>query len=156
MLLVKLSASDVKTIRQAKTDGEFAGIHQMMLDRILQTETLKSFGKAPSVREAYYSWKEALAVCTEVLGEKAVTRPPFPDNTWFVRINGVLRTHRMDEAYVRKLAEYAKANLMRKRPTISFDFLICQHQRILSGEFGQASTQTNTTPDLTLYKLPEE
>jgi len=159
MLLIKLSAEDIRTIKQAASPGEFEGVVSLIRDRILRAEVLKSFGKTEVVREKHIGWKEGLHIADRVLGKDNVTRPPFPTYRWFQRINSAMKPYGMDEAYITKLAEYARDHL---RMPVHFDFLICQHQRILSGEFdGQrsgAGRTANTVPPVNPMelKLPEE
>ena len=139
MLLIRLTASDLRLIDKASSEPELQGVRQLVLDRIAQAKVLKEFGKTPAAPEPRYAWKDALSTAKTVLGE-AVTKPPFPDYRWFQRINSALKGFGMTDAKVREVAEHALKHLLNHRKTISFDFLICQHQRILAGEFdGQGS-----------------
>lgn len=158
MLLIKLTAEDLRLIAKTKTDQEKIGIFALIKGRIDQAEILKSMGKEVKPDKERYGWQQALKCAREVIGD-VVTIPPYPDPGWYQRINSVLRTHGFSEEYMTKLSEYAKQNLLHKRPTISFDFLVCQHERIMRGEFGsggKAMVYRGQTPDLTLHKLPEE
>lgn len=159
MLLVKFSAEDLRILERAKTDPEKLGCFQMVTDRIEQAKTLKAAGKVGVYRVASYSWQAALKQAKEVLDD-TLTLPPFPDYRWYQRINGVLRQHAFTDEYTKRLAEYAKEHLLKYRKTIGFDFMICQHERILAGEFnnkiGPNTTGAYVAPDLTTHKLPEE
>lgn len=151
MLLVRLSASDQRLIERATSLEELKGIRQRMVDLIQQSLVLKELGKTPVVKKQAYNWLEAWKICVEVLGVGGITKPPFPDASWYVRINNVLRTYAMDDDSVRDLATYAKHNL--RSPT-SFDFLICQHPRILAGEFGKKTEVTQALANV--VQLPED
>lgn len=138
MLLVKFTAADLKLFDRAKSQAEIEGALALVRDRIAQYKLLKEFGKVPSEKAETFGWKHALEVCEEVLGKEGVFKPPFPDYRWFQRINGVLKSHGMGPDRVREIAEYAKENC---RTPISFDFLICQHRRIMDGEFNNKAAQ---------------
>jgi len=159
MLLIKLTADDLRLIERTKSDQEKIGIFSLVQDRIQQAQTLKSFGKTVREDPDRYGWQQALKKAREVLGD-AVTIPPYPDNGWYARINGVLRTHGFSDTLMVELAEFAKAYLLSgKRKTVSFDFLVCQHKRVLDGEFGGPNGVQPTkgkAPDLSRYQLPEE
>lgn len=154
MLAIRISANDERIIAKAVSQAELEGAVQLVKDRIAQAKQLKQFGKTAKSDEPKFGWKEALAIVTEVLGRENVTKPPFPDYRWFQRINGVIRNYGMDEASVRSLAEYAKNNL--RQPT-NFDFLICQHRRVLDGEFNnkQVRKNTETASNSTTYYIEE-
>lgn len=155
MLLIKLSAEDIRTIERANTEPELRGIKQLVVDRIATTQTLKEFNKAPSVESHRVSlgWQKAFAVAQEVLGRAGVTMPPFPDNSWYARVGGVIRREGMTEGSVRELAQYCKDNL--RQPT-SFDFMICQQHRIRTGEFNVVKRGGRSeTAAIELPKLPE-
>lgn len=157
MLLVKFSAEDLRTIKNARSQGEIEGVLTLVRDRILSADTLKRLGKEPGPNKAdRFRWEAAWKVCVEVLGDR-VTKPPYPEYTWFSRISSCIKQYGMDEAYVRALAEFARDNVYGAK--IKFEFLICQHERILAGEFnkrpvnlsGQPVTPTKFGPE-----LPEE
>lgn len=155
MMLIKLTAEDVRLVRGAQTDSEARGVVQRVKELILQTETLNSFGKTPKLRAAGYGWRAAYTTMCEVLGEDKVTKPPFPDSTWFITINNAMARYKMGEPEVRALAEYVRDHLGGSN---SFDFLIRQHHRILTGEFDRKGPGAKKVagPDLSLHQLPEE
>jgi len=155
MILIRLSAQDVRTIQGAKLPDELAGVRQMVLDRMEQAKLLKQFGKEPKVRAEDFRWKQALRVAKEVLGDN-VTFPKITDYLWYKRVNGAIMHHGMDAEYVRKLAEYGRDHL---RMPIKLDFLITQHTRILAGEFdGQTAAKPapQTLQEIAGPQLPEE
>lgn len=155
MLLVRLSASDQRTIERAKNQDEIAGAHQLVKDRIAQSKVLREFGKTPAIKTAAYHWQDALKIVKEVWGEGNVRVPPFPDQFWYARLNTQIKRHGNDDASVRALAEYAKANL--KGTSISLDFLIGQQQRILAGEFdARRRPESAANPGAMGPELPEE
>jgi len=154
MLLVKLSANDLRLIERAKSPDELAGAHQLILDRVAQSKVMKEFGRTPTLKVATrYTWQDALRVVKEVWGEGNVRMPPFPDQTWYVRINTQLKRHGNDDFSIKTLAQYAKNNL--KGPSISLDFLIAQQLRILAGEF-DAQRRPAEKPGAMGPELPEE
>lgn len=158
MILVKLSAEDLRIIQGAKLQEELLGVRQLVLDRVEQAKLLKEFNKQPTVRSPGFRWKEALEVAREVLGND-VTFPKITDYLWYRRINGAIMHDGLDEAYIHALSEYARDNL--KMP-VKFDFLVCQHRRILEGEFNvKTSAQKAVVAESTMRaqagpELPEE
>ena len=150
MLLIKLSAQDQRLIERANTEPELQGIRRLILDKVAISQTLKEFNKAPTIEQPKsLGWARAFEVAKEVLGRENVTKPPFPDNSWYARVGGVIRREGMSEDSVRELAEYCRDNL---RKPVSFDFMICQHHRIRTGEFNVAKK-----PDeIKLPELPED
>lgn len=152
MLLVKLSAQDQRLIERANTEPELQGIRRLILDKIAISQTLKEFNKAPSIEQRKsLGWARAWEVTKEVLGQGNVTMPPFPDNSWYARVGGVIRRECMTEDSVREMAEYCRDNL---RKPVSFDFMICQQHRIRTGEFNVAKRPTDTA--IKLPELPED
>lgn len=157
MLLVRFSAEDLRTIARAKLPQEKDGVLTLLSDRIEQAKVLKEFGREPTVKPPSFAWQGAFKVAQEVLGD-AVKKPPYPDYRWYQRINGIMKANAFDEARVRDLAEYCKVNLLGKRKVISFDFMITQFERILSGEFdsgGAKDAATLQSPRMG-PELPEE
>jgi hypothetical protein len=158
LLLIKLTADDLRLFERTKTDSEKIGLFSLLQDRIEQAKTLKSFGKTVKEDVEKYGWQKALKCARDIMGD-AVTVPPYPDPGWYQRINGVLRQNAFTDEFMTTLTNYCKANLMNGRKTISFDFMVCQHRRILDGEFGAgkaAIVARGQRPDVTLYQLPEE
>jgi hypothetical protein len=150
MLLVKLSVQDQRLIERASTEPELQGVRRLILDKIAISQTLKEFNKAPTIEQRKsLGWAKAWEVAKEVLGRENVTMPPFPDNSWYARVGGVIRREGMTEASVRELAEYCQANL---RKPVSFDFMICQQHRIRTGEFNVAKPPEA----IKLPELPED
>lgn len=133
MITVRISATDERTIRGAETLDEFKGLQQLLLERLEQARALSAFRKAEPTekKETAFSWKGAVAVCREVLGD-SMTMPPFPDATWYQRVYRTMKHYGMTEEYVRRLANHALTNM---RLPIKLDFLIGQHERILAGEW---------------------
>lgn len=151
MLLVRLSAADMRMIEKAETPQELSGLRTRMMDLIQQSLTLKEFGASPTVRHQGFTWKEAFKICKDVCG---ATMPPFPESFWFSKVNRALKEHGMDADFIQKLAEYAKANL---RPNPSFEFLVVQHERVMSGEFNQRPANAGVTVPVAFGpSLPEE
>ena len=107
----------------------------MILAKVEQAETLRSFGRepAPTVRQSRYTWKDAWKVAQAVLGG-LVTMPLYPDKTFYLRTNSAIREWGIDDAYVQKLCEYVRDNM---RTPIRFSFMITQADRILAGEWAQ-------------------
>lgn len=152
MLLIKLFVPEIRLIEKANTEAELRGIKQLVLDKIAISQTMKEFSKAPTERaRTSLGWAKAFAIVKEVLGPKGVTMPPFPDNSWYARINGVLKREGSTAEDVKELAEYARDKL---RSPVSFDFLICQQHRIKAGEFDVA--KQSVAPPIELPKLPED
>ncbi len=157
MLLVRFTAEDLRIIERAKSAPEKEGALTLVNDRIAQSKVLKEFGKSPTVKAQTYGWQLAFKTAKDILGE-AVIKPPFPDYRWYQRINGTLREQGFDDDKMRELAEYAKAHLLGRRKTISFDFMVSQHRRILDGEFdtgGAKDAATLQSPRMG-PELPEE
>ncbi len=134
MITIKLKVDNVRMLRKAKTPAELAGCVALILELVEQSETLKSFGKAPVVKRSAFSWKDAREVAGQVLGPDNVTIPPFPDGAWFRGLFYIISRDSLDEAAVRAIAEYCKDNL---RMPVSLDFMLRQRERILRGEFNQ-------------------
>lgn len=154
MLLIKISANEQRQIERAITAADLGGVRGMILDKLAISKTMQEFGRAPTLRtEKYLPWSKALRVVEEVLGKEHVTRPPFPNNDWYARINGVLRRECMTEDTVRELAEYARDHL--RRP-VSFDFLICQQHRIRTGEFDVIQRPKDIVPEMPLLPDADE
>jgi hypothetical protein len=152
MLLIKISKDDERIISRASTSAELQGIRQMILDKIAISSTLKEFNKAPTIKQpTHLGWAKACNAAKEEIGNSNVTTPPYPDNSWYARVNGVLRREGMTEESVRELAKYCKDNM---RMPISFDFMICQQHRIRSGEFNVVKRRVDIVPEMP--KLPEE
>ena len=152
MLLIKLSAEDMRIIERASTEAELQGVRRLLLDKISISKTLKEFNKAPSADEpkrVSLGWAKAFEIAREVLGRENVTMPKFPDNSWYARVGGVIRREGMTEGDVRDLAQYCKDNL--RQPT-SFDFMICQQHRIRTGEFNVVKLPE----PIKLPELPED
>lgn len=155
MLLVKLTAEDLRMIRGARSQAEIEGCLALVKDRILAAETLKKFGKEPGPNKSErFRWEAAFKVAYEVLGDR-LTKPPYPEYTWFARISSCIKQYGMDADYVRGLAEYARDNVYGAK--LKFEFLICQHERILAGEFNKrpASNPPASTPATFGPELPE-
>lgn len=150
MLLVKLTAEDLRTVDRARTPQEIDGVVTLLREAIKSAEYLHSIGKEPELRQDKFNWQQAIKVLEEVLGKGNVLRPPFPDSAWFSRIRSVIQGYGLDEKRVREIGEYAKAHL--KLP-VQMAFLILQHERILAGTWNM---KNGGVPDLTLHKLPEE
>lgn len=134
MLLVKLSAADIRMVRASKSPAEIEGVREMLLQRITQAETLKQLKQDPRLRKENFVWNDAWDVMEGVLGKGNLTKPPFPNHTWYRRVAQAVSRNGMDADAATELAEYAKAKL---RMPVSFDFLICQQARIIAGEFDQ-------------------
>jgi hypothetical protein len=133
VVIVRISATDERTIKGAESVSELKGMRELLLERIEQARALLAFRKAEpkEKKEEAFSWKQAVAVAREVLGDN-MTMPPFPDASWYQRLYRTIKHYGMDEAYVRKLAEHARDHM---RLPIKLDFMIGQHQRILAGEW---------------------
>lgn len=135
MLLLRISAEDERLIGRAKTEQELAGVVQLVRDRLAQSKLLKEMGRTPTARQFKYGWRDALEAARAVLGDQ-VTVPPFPDDHWYRRITTHVRSYGIDNEKVAAICEYVRANM---RLPIKFEFMICQHERILAGEFDQAN-----------------
>lgn len=131
MLNVRLRAADLKMVDKATTPGEIAGVFELLKVRILESQTLKEFSKAPNITEAKFGWKDAATILQGILGD-SLRYPPHPDRMWYIKLNRTIEGHGLDAEYIRTLGEYCKANL---RPSYSLEFLITQHLRILAGDF---------------------
>lgn len=133
MLLIKLSAADLRIISGARSPAEVEGVLSLIRDRVQQAEVLKSFGKEPGPNrmEGKLRWDTAWRICKEVLGDD-VYKPPAPEYRWFIRVNSALRAHEMDEQYVKDLAEYVKTHIPGKN---AFHFIITCADAILSGQY---------------------
>lgn len=167
MVIIRLTAEDERCIQGAATLDELQGMRELIRLRIEQSRTLRAFRQAEKVPDtsdrevgAPFTWKAALPIVEEVLGKQHVVVPPYPDRTWYARITTTMKQYRMAEADVRKLAEYARDNLMMP---IKFEFLITQHHRILKGEWdrvsrGRFGSQQFQHPSTTWMenKLPSE
>lgn len=152
-ILVKLSAQDVRILRGAKSPAELAGAVQLLRDRIDSAEALKALGKPVTIRARTYKWQEAWETAHSVLGDR-LTRPPFPDGTWFRRINSTIRNWALDDEKVRAVAEHVRDHT---RPgSTSFDWLICQHPRIMAGEYDVAKRAEPAQALVASCALPEE
>jgi hypothetical protein len=152
VLVIKISRPDQRIIERASTEPELRGVRQLILDKIAIAETMKEFGKtALEEKRVSLGWQKAFAVAQEVLGKAGVTMPPYPDNSWYARVGGVIRREGMTEDSVRELAQYCKDNL--RQPT-SFDFMICQQHRIRTGEFNVVKRAPDIVPEMPL--LPED
>lgn len=154
MLLIRLKAEDIRLIERANTEPELRGVRQFLLDKISISKTLKEFSKTPSEpKRVSLGWQKAFAVAQEVLGKANVTMPPYPDNSWYARVGGVIRREGMTEGSVKDLAEYCRDNL---RQPMSFDFMICQQHRIRTGEFNVVKRAPDATIELPKLPEPEE
>jgi hypothetical protein len=152
VLVIKISRPDQRIIERASTEPELRGVRQLILDKIAIAETMKEFGKTvPEEKRVSLGWQKAFAVAQGVLGKAGVTMPPYPDNSWYARVGGVIRREGMTEDSVRELAQYCKDNL--RQPT-SFDFMICQQHRIRTGEFNVVKRAPDIVPEMPL--LPED
>ena len=157
MLLVRLTASDLKIVDRARLPEEFAGVVELVRDRIKQSQILKEFGKTPTLKAPSYTWQDALKVFREVLGQTAVTIPPYPESRWYQKINTALKHHGNDDASIRQIAEYVRQKIVRK--SYSFDFMVCQQMRILAGEFDTAPVVKPVTAESMVAdhaRLPED
>jgi len=152
MLLIKLSAEDLRLIDRAQTPADLEGAVAVVRDRIQQANVLKSFGRepGPNRKESSLRWDVAWQICHAVLGDD-VYRPPAPEYRWFGKVNGAIRGNRMDEAYVQALAEYVKTHIPGRN---SFMFIITAADRILAGEFDKAPKADNMEV-LRTCQLPE-
>lgn len=132
MLLIRVSAEDERLIRRATTMPELEGIKTQIVELIDRAKVLKSFGKVAVLKTPAFGWRDAIAIFDEVCGAHQVTHPPYPDATWYARMNAAIRRHGMTPDSLRQLAEYARDNL---RMPSSMDFLLNQQVRIFAGEF---------------------
>jgi hypothetical protein len=150
LLLIRLTADAIRLIERANTEPELRGVRQLILDQIQISKTLKEFGRVPKVGVAkYLGWAKAFQIAEEVVGRGNLTKPPYPDNSWYARLNGVLKRECMTEDTVRELAEYCRDNL---RSPLSFDFMIAQQHRIRTGEFN-VKPKKDLVPEMPL--LPD-
>lgn len=164
MITIKLSADNLRLLRGAKSEPELRGVVDMVLGRVEQAEALKVFGKrvqpARSERVNKYDWKKAKDVMAGVLGD-SLRAPPFPDYTWYQRVHRALKQYDLGEEKLIEIAEYARDHL---KPPYSFEFLVCQHERILAGNFdsvgakrgASASGPTGVIPNWRKNVLPED
>lgn len=150
MIVIRLSAEDERIIRGAKLPEELVGARQLVLDRIAQSKLMREFGKVPKEKPRDFRWKEALEVAKETLGDQ-VTFPKITDYLWYKRVNGAIMHDGLDAEYVTKLSEFVKANM---RLPIKFEFMICQHRRIMEGEFVQ-QRQESKQVDMRAQMGPE-
>lgn len=161
MLTIKISAADQRIIERAQSLPELEGVRSMIMDHIAAAKLLQEMGRAvPVERPKAFSWGQAWDICEAILGKGSLTRPPFPTNSWYARISGYIKRAGMDEGYVTSLAKHAEEHL---RKPISFDFLICQHERILAGGYDGQKDKPDGNPDRTakrirasVPKLPDE
>ena len=132
MILVRLSAEDERIINGAETEAELQGVQKLLQDRIEAAKVLRVFNKAPTVKPRSFRYQEAAEIAREVLGNTHVIVPPYPTQQWYARVNLHIKQFGMDADYIRKLAEYARDNLMMP---VNLDFLISNHARVLAGAF---------------------
>ena len=132
MVIIKLSAEQERLVRKAQTESDLRGVRDMLVDVLDRAHVLKSFGKAPSYKERTFNWKDALLIVQEVVGRQNVTIPPFPESTWYARIQGHIRRNRLDADAIRSLAEYARDHI---RMPSSLDFILGQAPQILAGNY---------------------
>jgi hypothetical protein len=161
MIRIKISADNERLIRGAKTMPELEGVRALILERMEQANAertaAKLFPKAGAPGKL--NWKQAKEVLEVTLGAD-LKAPPFPDPIWYQRVNRTLKTYGLDEAKLTELAEYVKDHL---KPPYSMDFIICQHERVLSGEFDSTSPRRGAStgaayvvPNWRKNVLPEE
>lgn len=158
MLIIKLSADNLRLLRSAVlgSEAEVRGALDLVLERVAQAEEAKKAGKSVKENDGKrWNWTVARDAMKKVLGDK-LRFPPFPTNEYYARIYRAMRGYMLDEEKLTEIAEYAKKNL---RPPYSLDFLVCQHERILAGEFN-ANPKKKLPPhtDMTyvIPKLPDE
>lgn len=155
MLLIKLSAEDLRMLKAARSPAEFEGLITLVRERIQEAEVLKSFGKlpGPNKSEARIRWDAAWRICKEILGDN-VYKPPAPEYRWFQRIAGSIRTNQMDEEYVRRLAEYVKVHIPGKN---AFHFIMVYAEGILAGAYDKVTGEAPPPPleALRECQLPE-
>jgi hypothetical protein len=135
MLLVRFTAQDLRTIDGATSPEEISGVVALLRMRVEEARTGKKLGEVGgnlrNRRQAPYLWKEALNDLRPILGD-SLTMPPFPETSYYVRINRTLKEYGFTRAYTEKLGNYVKEKL---RPPYQFSFVVNAHNRILSGEF---------------------
>src|SRR5690348_11857678 len=151
MNLVRISAEDERLIARATTLAELNGIKSLMMDRIEQAKVLKSFGKVAKLKDETFSWRDVARIFDEVMGKARVTRPPFPEYTWYQRMGSAIKKFQMDEESTKLLAEYCRDHL---RDTNNLEFMVMQQRRIMAGEFD--AEQLGKVTKAALPELPEE
>jgi hypothetical protein len=69
VVIVRISATDERTIKGAESVSELKGMRELLLERIEQARALLAFRKAEpkEKKEEAFSWKQAVAVAREVL-----------------------------------------------------------------------------------------
>ena len=141
MITVKFSADNVRLFQKARSEAELRGAVDLVLERIKQAETARTFGKPVKGPPLRVSWKKAREILEGALGEQ-LKAPPFPDPIWYQRVGRALRQYGIDETKLLEIASYVKDHL---KPPYSMDFIICQHERILSGEFDSTSPRRGSS-----------
>jgi hypothetical protein len=135
MLLVRLTAQDLRTIDGATSPEEISGVVALLRMRVEEARTGKKLGEVGgdlrNKRVAPYLWKEALGDLRPILGGD-MTVPPFPETSYYARLNRTLKEYGFTREYTEKLGKYVKEKL---RPPYQFSFIINAHHRILKGEF---------------------
>ena len=132
MILIKVTADQERLIRRASSEQELRGIKDLMIDMLDRAHVLKSFGTVETLKSRVFSWKDALAVLREVCGETNITVPPFPDPSWYGRIQGYIRRGGLGPDETRELGEYVRDHL---RLPSSLDFILGQRHQITAGRY---------------------
>lgn len=146
MLTVRLKAADIKMLQDPLLDPVV--VRDLIRTRVEEAETLKEMSRGAKAPSSGLSLQEATSVLHSVLGND-LRQPPNPDGIWYQRVIGTLKRHGLDAAYLRKLGEYARANL---KPPYGLDFLIGQHMMILGGKYdNQTATRHQATPKARNY-----
>lgn len=163
MIKIKLSAQDVRTIRGAESLAELQGIRSILLTRIAEFERERAAASEKakgSLAGGLPNWKQARAVLEGVLGTD-LKAPPFPDPIWYQRVHRAIKMYGIDHDKLKEIAEYVKAHL---KPPYSMDFIVCQHERILAGNYDSQVAKRGASSDATYLvnnwrknnSLPEE
>lgn len=149
MNLIRISVEDERLFQRAASLQELQGVRSLVLDRLEQAKVLKSFGKIAKLKEDNFNWKSVAQIFEEVMGKERVTRPPFPEYTWYQRLSSAIKRFQMDEESTRVLAEYCRDHL---RESNSLEFMVMQQRRIMSGEYDEHKPIEKAS----LPSLPEE
>lgn len=153
MLAIKLSVREIRLLRSASTSEELKGARELVLAKVEQAETLKSFGKeVKAEKRDYFGWKEARDIARTVLGDQ-VTMPPFPDGAYYRRLMNRIRNQGITAETVQAVSEYARDNM---RLPISLDFMVGQSDRIMSGEWAVKKAAPSPAAVWRQDTLPDE
>lgn len=156
MVVLKLSASDVRLMRAAATPAEHASMVELIVRKIDRFEADRKAGiPLKETKLPPFTWKQAYETACSVLGKQNVTMPPFPDATWYQRMARALKLFGITEASMTQLAEYARDHM---RLPIQLGFLVGQCERVLAGEWDVKKPRSSPAPPFAppIPSLPDD